>query len=508
MINFTPLVRPYFRNIYRKEGLIQSRDDIRQIQLSWLNHHLRKAADTAVGRKYNFDDINTYEQFSQTLPTVQYEDIRTDVMSMIEGQPDILWPGTCTSYAQSSGTSGGKSKYIPVTADSLALNHYTGGAFAIAAYLNLYKQSNLFGGKSFILGGSFANELKHIPAGVRVGDVSASLIANINPLVNIVRVPSRKVALMSDWTEKLPALVNAAQDQNITNISGVPSWFLGVLKAILDSKGVHSIHQVWPKLEVFFHGGIAFDPYREQYAAISDPGRLRYIENYNSSEGFFAVQDTKDTRNVMRLLLNAGIFYEFIPLSELDKPSPKAIPAWDVEQGRTYALVITAPNGLWRYILGDTVRIESVTPLRISIAGRITSFINAFGEEVMECNTNAAIAAACSQTGAAIANYTVAPVFTSVAGKAHHQWLIEWTTPPKDLKEFAAILDRELQSVNSDYQAKRSGDIFLAPLEIVSLPTGTFDSWLASTGKLGGQRKIPRLANDRRIADAILQMGQ
>ena len=294
--------------------------------------------------------------------------------------------------------------------------------------------------------------------------------------------------------------------EDVTNISGVPSWFMTVLRTIMDMAGASTIHEVWPNLEVFFHGGIAFGPYRSQYEAICDTSKMHFMETYNASEGFFAVQDDPDV-HAMRLLLDAGIFYEFIPINRLGEPDAATLTAWQVEPGRTYALVITSCNGLWRYIIGDTVRVVSTSPLRITIAGRTSSFINAFGEELMVWNADKALAAACARTGAAAANYTAAPVYSACGTKGHHQWLIEWAVAPQCGNEaFADILDAELQAANSDYQAKRSGNIFLARLELTEAPKGTFNRWLASTGRLGGQRKIPRLSNDRRVIDPILRL--
>ncbi len=461
--------------------------------------------------------VADYEHFRAAAPTVLYEYIRPDVMRMVGGERDVLWPGATRNFAQSSGTSGGKSKYIPVTATALRTNHYAGAAEAVASYLALNPHSRIFDGRSMILGGSYANELPGLPAGTRVGDLSATLIDRVNPAVELVRIPSKRIALMSNWDEKLPALVEAAASHSsVTNISGVPSWFLTVLRGVLEHTGASTIHEVWPGLEVFFHGGIAFGPYRSQYDAITDPSRMHYIENYNASEGFFAVQDTADAADGMRLLLDAGVFFEFIPVERYVEPADAAdnpvaageyaLPAWEVEPGRTYALVVTSCNGLCRYVIGDTVTVLSVEPLRIAIAGRTNAFINAFGEEVMVWNTDEALSRACAATGAEVADYTAAPVYTAEGTKGHHQWLIEWRHEPADKQAFARILDSELQAVNSDYQAKRSGNIFLAPPEIVDVPAGTFDRWLAATGKLGGQRKVPRLANDRHIVDAILKL--
>jgi hypothetical protein len=423
---------------------------------------------------------------------------------MIAGEKDVLWPGLTRNFAQSSGTSDGKSKYIPVTPASFSRSHYKGGSSVISHYLSLYPDSRIFAGKSFILGGSFANELT-LPPGVRVGDLSANLIENINPLVNLTRVPSKRIALLEDWAVKLPALVSAAADHDITNISGVPSWFLTVLKQIIKAKGAQTIHDVWPNLEVFFHGGISMAPYREQYSHITDP-KMRYLECYNASEGFFAVQNAIDNQ-AMLLLLDCGTFFEFIRTEEADSDRPEIIPAWKVEEGEIYELVITSCNGLWRYPLGDTVRIESVEPLKITIAGRTKSYINAFGEELMVQNAEAALTKVCKTLDCEISNYTAAPVYASDHSRGRHEWLIEFNREPESIDEFARQLDLALQQENSDYEAKRSHGIFLDPLTIVKGRKGVFDKWLAATGKLGGQRKVPRLSNSRHPIDEILKFN-
>lgn len=478
-------------------------------QRAVLEHLLGRGARTLAGERLDFRGIRSYEDFATRVPVVGYEEIRPDVERMLRGEKDILWPGLVRNFAQSSGTSGGKSKFIPITAEGLRANHYAGTRYAVAFYLGLYPESRLFGGKSFILGGSFANELGALPRGIRVGDLSATLIREIPAAAEFFRVPGRETALMADWSAKLPALAEAAIGQDITSISGVPSWFLAVLRAILERAGARTIHEVWPNLEVFFHGGIAFGPYREQYRAITDPAKMRYLETYNASEGFFAAADSLEAPG-MRLLADSGVFYEFLPADHNPGPGadpfPRAVPAWKVHPGEVYSLAITSCNGLWRYAIGDTVRVESVDPLRISIAGRTKCFINAFGEELMVHNADAAISAAAAETGAEVADYTAAPVYAEGGRRGHHQWLIEWSRPPeKDTEAFAAVLDRHLQALNSDYQAKRGGGYFLDGPEIVGLPRGTFDRWLAATGRLGGQRKVPRLANDRHIADAILK---
>lgn len=505
MIDFTPIVRPLFAR--RVSAVSSWTGHVADVQRRQLGRLLSKAVSTEIGERHDARSISGYDDFRRRFPVVSYEDIRDDIMRMVAGGRDILWSGICRRYAQSSGTSDGKSKYIPVTDDSLRLNHYAGGRDVVAHYLGLYPDSRIFSGKSFILGGSYANELSGLRAGVRVGDLSANLIDNINPVANLFRIPSKDIALMSDWHEKLPALVKASLRENVTNISGVPSWFMTVIREVIATAGATTVHDVWPRLEVFFHGGISFEPYREQYRRLTDPSKMRYLETYNASEGFFAVQSTREPGSML-LLLDAGVFYEFVPLNRLDDPTAEALPSWQVEPGKTYALVITAPNGLWRYMIGDTVTVVSVDPLKIAIAGRTKHFINAFGEEVMVHNTDAAIADACSHTGASAANYTAAPVYDDGGHRGHHQWLIEWVTPPADREDFADRLDTALCAVNSDYQAKRSGNIFLDRLTVTDAPAGLFDRWLESTGKLGGQRKVPRLCNDRHIIEQMLKLTE
>ncbi len=506
MLNPTPLLKYYFNR--RVKAARSWTGHVKAVQTAQMLRLAAMARDTAYGRLHRFDGIKSYADFAGRLPVTDYETLRPDIMRMLAGESDILWPGRCRRFAQSSGTSEGKSKYIPVTDHSLRLNHYAGGRDVVAHYLSLYPDSRLFAGKAFILGGSFANELSKAenPAGARIGDLSAHLIEAINPLAGLLRIPSRDVALMPDWTTKLTLLVQNSAHEDVTNISGVPSWFMTVLRQVIEYTGADNIHDVWPNLEVFFHGGISFEPYREQYARLTDPARMRYLETYNASEGFFGVQTSRE-HGAMQLLLDTGVFYEFRPL-DADPFDPEApLPAWKVEQGQTYALLISSCNGLWRYSIGDTVTVHSVDPLMISIAGRTSHYINAFGEELMVHNADKALAMACKATGARVSDYTAAPVYTTDSSRGHHQWLIEWTTPPHDIEAFADMLDSCLCRVNSDYQAKRTGNIFLARLTITTARTGLFDSWLASTGKLGGQRKVPRLQNDRRIIEAMLRLN-
>ena len=506
MINFTPIARALMARRVRAArtwtgGGIEAAQ--RRV-LAWLT---RRGAATEYGRRHNMAPTDDFGAFRQTVPTAAYADIRPYVMRMVHGGRGILWPGAVHRYAQSSGTGDGRSKFIPVTADSLRLNHYRGAGDAVAHYLSLYSDSRMFAGRGFILGGSFANTLGgEVPSGVKVGDLSANLIDDIPALANLVRVPSKRVALMEDWTQKVPALVTASRRADVTNISGVPSWFMTVIKEVIASvPGAETIRDVWPHLEVFFHGGISMAPYRGEYARLCGPG-MRYQETYNASEGFFAVQDLREHDRGMLLLLDAGVFYEFVPLEHCDDPFPPSLAAWQVQQGKTYAMVITAANGLWRYRIGDTVRIASADPLRITVAGRTAHYINAFGEEVMVHNTDAALAVACAATGASVRDYTVAPVFADGGHRGRHQWLVEWAVAPHDAADFARRLDQALREANSDYDAKRTGGIFLDPLTITEAAPGQFERWLAATGKLGGQRKVPRLSNDRRLIEAVMAM--
>lgn len=498
---------PYARAILCRRAKIADSwtGHTREVQLEELRRLLRALRSTKWGAEKGLEHAGTYDDFRRGIPApVAYPELRPYVMRMVEGERDVLWPGLTRNFAQSSGTSDGKSKYIPVTRESFSRSHYRGGSDVVAHYLSLYPDSRIFSGKSFILGGSFANELT-LPPHVKVGDLSANLIDNINPVANLFRVPSRSIALMQDWAEKLPALVKASAGENITNISGVPSWFMTVLKEVIRSRGADTIHDVWPNLEVFFHGGISMAPYREQYSHITAP-RMRYLECYNASEGFFALQNRIDDPSLL-LLLDCGTFFEFIPVEDADSDRPEIIPAWEVEEGKVYAMIISSCNGLWRYPIGDTVRIESADPLKITISGRTKSYINAFGEELMVQNAEAALSKVCRRLNCEIANYTAAPVYASDHSRGRHEWLIEFNREPESLEEFADCLDRALQQENSDYEAKRSHGIFLDRLTVVKGCPGVFDRWLASTGKLGGQRKVPRLSNSRHPIDEILKFN-
>lgn len=503
--DFTPFARPGFvRQAKRTDSWAERSEDIQRGVLEKL---IKNYARTEYGRRFGLNDPggDAARSYAGRVPLAQYEDLRPYVMRMVNGEKDILWPGRCNWFAQSSGTSGGQSKFIPITEASLKGNHYRGGADTVAHYLRQVPGSRMFAGKGLILGGSFGNTLGIDGGDVHIGDLSATLISRINPVANLFRVPDKKTALLPDWEQKLPALVNSAAYSNITNISGVPSWFLTVLRRIMELRGVDKISDAWPGLEVFFHGGISFAPYRDEYRKITDSSKMHFLETYNASEGFFAVQNDFPDPGML-LIIDADIFYEFIPVDGHDR-TPR--PLWELEAGRVYELVISSSNGLMRYSPGDTVRVTSTNPVKITVAGRTHSFINAFGEELMEDNAERAMALACAQCGAAVANYTAAPVFARDDRKGRHQWLVEWRTPPADINAFAKCLDDALRSLNSDYDAKRSHSIFLDSPEIVTARRGLFEAWLTTVGtrKLGGQRKVPRLSNDRRMIDDLLKLN-
>lgn len=505
-MNLTPIARQFFihnaKRVLRWEG---STADIQLRQLRWL---LFKGVATSYGHRHLFEEMirqrDPRRSFAEGVPLTEYEDIREDVMRCVRGEESVLWPGRCLNFAQSSGTSGGRSKFIPVTQDSLRVNHYAAGSDVVGQYLRCYPESRMFAGKGLILGGSFDTQLKVDNPKVKIGDLSATLIQKINPLANLYRVPSKKIALLKDWHEKLDSLARTSIKENITNLSGVPSWMLRVIRRAMELSGASSASEIWPNLEVFFHGGISFEPYRDEYSLLTNPAKMHYFETYNASEGFFATRASRD-EDGMILLIDRGIYYEFLPIGA-DAKSEIPLRADELEPGKVYEMIITAPNGLWRYRLGDTIEVIAIDPLRIRVAGRTKSFINAFGEELMECNAEWAIAAACKVTNAHIHNYTAGPLYPRGEKKGRHQWLIEFDRSPANLENFGSVLDRFLQQQNSDYAAKRFDNMFLDPPEIISLPPGTFDRWLRTYGnkKLGGQRKVPRLRNDRSIIDTIL----
>ena len=462
-----------------------------------------KAKDTEWGRTHGFADNMAYESFAASSAVNTYEELKDSIDRMRQGEEDVLWPGKVRWYAKSSGTTNDKSKFIPVSKDGLRDTHYAGGKDAVVWYLRNNPGSRVFDGKALILGGSHAPNynLKNS----LVGDLSAILIENTNPLINIVRVPNKSVALLADFEEKREQIARMTIKENISNLSGVPSWMLAVLNRILEITGKEDFTEIWPNIEVFFHGGVSFAPYRKQYERLFPSEKMHYMETYNASEGFFGLQDDPSD-SAMSLMIDYGVFYEFIPMDELEKENPTVLPLWGVQTGRNYAMVISTSSGLWRYMIGDTVRFTSVNPYKFVITGRTKFFINAFGEELIVDNAEKGLAEACRVTGAEVLEYTAAPVFMDDRGKCRHQWLVEFSRKPDSLQHFADVLDKTLQEINSDYEAKRHKDITLQKLELVEARKGLFHEWLAMKGKLGGQHKVPRLSNNRKHIDEMLAL--
>lgn len=490
----------------RRAKIDEYAQNIDIIQRRQLTELISKAKETEWGKKYDFRSIDSYNDFSRRIPLQKYDDIKPLAERMMRGEKNILWPSSVKWFAKSSGTTNDKSKFIPVTGDILKQCHYRGAFDTVALYLRNNPQSRFFAHKGLILGGS------HSPSSpnsrVNCGDLSAVLIQNLSPLVDLIRVPEKKIILMGEWESKLAALVDATIKADVNNLSGVPSWMLVFIKAIMKKAGASTLIEVWPNLEVFFHGGISFAPYREQYEALIPSAKMNYMETYNASEGFFGIQDDPTDKSLL-LMLDYGIYYEFIPIEDIDKENPRVIPLEEVEKGKNYAMVISTVGGLWRYIIGDTVRFTSIAPHKFVISGRTKSYINAFGEELMVDNAEHAISDICRRTHAIIKDYTVAPFFMLDKAKGRHQWMIEFEqTPDVSMETFATMLDNRLQELNSDYEAKRYKDISLQKLEIVIAPKGTFYEWLRNKGKLGGQHKIPRLANDRKIIEELLAINQ
>ncbi len=499
-MNNTRLIRSLFAP--RLKVLDRYATEAEAMQRATLSRLVGKGRRTLWGWEHGFDKIGSYEDFATSSPVNGYDELKAYIDRMRHGERDVLWPGRVKWYAKSSGTTNDKSKFIPVTNDALSDTHYRGGKDAVVWYLRNTPESRLFNGRALILGGSHQHNY-NLPHSL-VGDLSAILIEHINPLVNLIRVPKKSTALLSDFELKRDRIARESVGKDVTNLSGVPSWMLSVLTRVLEISGKEHIDEVWPNLEVFWHGGVSFAPYRKQYRRLIARPDMHYMETYNASEGFFGLQD-EPSDPAMSLMVDYGVFYEFIPTEELRKSHSTTVPLWEVETGRNYAMVITTSSGLWRYMIGDTVQFTSTKPYKFVITGRTKSFINAFGEELIVDNAERGLAIACQQTGAEVQEYTAAPVFMDERGKCRHQWLIEFSKEPADVEDFAERLDAALQTLNSDYEAKRHKDITLQRLEIIPARRGLFDNWLRTQGKLGGQHKVPRLANDRRIIEGVLK---
>ena len=476
-----------------------------EVQAKVLQELLSTAKDTEWGRKYSFKDITDIRDFQAKLPISAYEELKTDIERSMRGEKNILWPGITQWYAKSSGTSCDKSKFIPITQDSLKKCHYKAGLDVLWVYANNYPETGIVHGKNLCLGGS--HQISNFNNKSFTGDLSAIILEKLPILTQLKNVPRPSISLIPDFEEKIAKVAEATINENIRSFSGVPSWFLVLINHILEVTGKSNLLEVWPNLEVFIHGGVHFEPYREQYKRLIPSEKMNYMETYNASEGFFSLQD-EPGKDDMLLMLDLGIFMEFIPMSEFGKENPMILSIEEIELDTNYALVISTNTGLWRYILGDTIKFTCKYPHKIKITGRTKHFINAFGEEVIVDNAEKALQSACRATSASISDYTAGPVYMNAKSKGAHQWLIEFENKPENLEVFSLELDKALKSLNSDYEAKRHKNLALEPPLIISMQKGTFYQWMKERGKVGGQNKIPRLSNNRKYLDQLLKVNE
>lgn len=487
------------KRIHQMELFIKYPHDVQQELMCSL---IKSAENTVIGKKYDFASIKSYETFTERIPISTYEDLEPLIEETRKGAQNVLWNTPIKWFAKSSGTTNAKSKFIPVSSEALENCHYKASKDLLCLYLNNNEDSQLFTGKSLRLGGS---KQLYEDNNTFFGDLSAILIDNMPIWAEFSSTPSNKVSLMGDWETKLPAIINETIQENVTSLAGVPSWMMVLLNKTLETTGKENLLEIWPNAEVYFHGGVSFEPYRAPYQKLFPKDNFSYYEIYNASEGFFAIQDLNNS-NELLLMLDYGIFYEFIPMETFGTQNQKAIPLHQVEVNKNYAVVITTNSGLWRYLIGDTVRFTSISPYRIVVSGRTKHHINVFGEELMVENTDKAIAKTCSELGCEVIDYTVAPIFMSEKEKGAHEWMIEFKVKPTNIEAFASLLDANLQLVNSDYEAKRYNNMTLKPLKVNVARENLFYDWLKEKDKLGGQHKIPRLSNDRCHLEELLKM--
>ena len=476
-----------------------------EVQQEWFDRLVENGAQTTFGKAHGFSVGMSLSDFKKNVPVRNYEALKPYINRVREGEPDVLWPTKTRWFAKSSGTTDAQSKYIPVTKEALEDCHYKGGKDLLAMYYHNNPDARLITGKHFVVGGTSKPNEEGVEG--YSGDLSAIIIQNLPLWVEFRRTPALEIALHDNWEEKIDRMAYATMNDDVAILAGVPSWTLLLLKRILEIKGVDDINEVWPNLELFMHGGVSFKPYRAQFESIISSKGMNYVETYNASEGFFGIQDRLDS-DEMLLMLDYGIYYEFVPLEELGKDFPITLTLQELELGHIYAIVISSNAGLWRYLVGDTVRVTSTFPFRIQVAGRTKLFINAFGEEVVIDNAEDAIANACRLHNAMVNDYTVCPIYMSDLHQGGHEWLIEFSTPPASYEQFMVDVDNRLKELNSDYAAKRAFDLNMGSPTLKVLAPGTFYEWLKSKGKLGGQHKVPRLSNDRNIVESILQFSE
>jgi hypothetical protein len=499
---FTTVFKKYTQN--RLIQLEKYNAEADQIQMQTFEYLIEKAKETQWGKLHGYESIRSISDFQQRVAVRGYEGLEPFINRIRKGEDNVLWPGKIKWFAKSSGTTNDKSKYIPITEDGLDKCHFQGGRDVLTIFIKNHPESKLLNGKGLVIGGS--QQLNIYNNEIYYGDLSAVLMSNMPFWAQYFRTPDLSIALMSEWEEKLQRMAVATIKENVTNISGVPSWTLVLIKKILELTGKNNLMDVWPNLEVFIHGGVSFTPYCEQYKKLIVSDKMNYMETYNASEGFFSLQNDPSS-NDMLLMLDYGIFYEFIPMDQIDNENPKALSIGEVELGKNYAMVISTNCGLWRYLIGDTIIFTSINPYKIKITGRTKHFINAFGEVLIIDNAETALKAACEKTNASIREYSAAPIFMKTDQKGGHQWLIEFDKAPNDLQQFTNILDDTLKTVNSDYEAKRYKSMSLDIPQVIVARQGLFYEWLKQKGKLGGQNKVPRLANHREYMDELLKLN-
>ncbi len=491
-------------NVRRISQIEHFKEHPEKVQQETFERLLKRASSTEWGKKHGYSSISSIKEYQSRVPVQTYEEFLPFVERLGKGESDLIWPGKIRWFAKSSGTTSSKSKFIPMTKEALEGCHYRAAKDILAIYSLNNPDAGIFSGKGLTLGGS--HRIDQFSNKSLSGDLSAILIENAPSWVELIRVPKKKVALIEDFEKKLELIVKTTVDENVTSFSGVPSWYLTLIKYVLAYTGKSNLHEVWPNLEVFFHGGISFTPYRELYKKLIPGDNMHYMETYNASEGFFGIQDEPSVSDML-LMLDYGIFYEFIPAGKVNNSNPPVYTLGEVEKDVNYAIVISTNGGLWRYMIGDTIVFTSTDPYRIRISGRTKHFINAFGEEVIIDNADKALEAACKATGAIVSEYTAGPVFMDTDSRGSHEWLIEFEKDPSDPEKFKDTLDKTLQSINSDYEAKRFKDINLVKPLIRSVPQGTFHNWLKSKNKLGGQNKVPRLSNTREYLEDIYKIA-
>jgi len=476
-----------------------------EVQQETLQTLINQAKDTKWGKKYSYNTILSVKTFQERVPLQTYEDIKPDIDRLRKGEKNLLWPGETKWFAKSSGTTSDKSKFIPVTREALEQCHFRGGKDVLAFYTRNYPNTQIFSGKALTLGGS--HQINNFSNNSLYGDLSAILIENIPFWAEFLRIPEQDIALLDKWDVKLREITRTTIHENVTNLAGVPSWNLVLIRYILEQTAKNNLLEVWPNLELFIHGGVSFEPYRKQFEELIPSKNMHYMETYNASEGFFGIQDDPARKNML-LMLDYGIFYEFIPMKYFAKENPPILTIGEVNTKDNYALVISTNGGLWRYLIGDTIRFTSLKPYRFVITGRTKHFLNAFGEEVIIDNAEKALRIACEKSGAVVNEYTVAPVYMDTNQKAKHEWCIEFEKEPENVEYFVTVLDHALMAVNSDYEAKRFKNITLNKPLVHTIAKRTFYTWFVKNKKLGGQNKIPRLSNERHFIEEILEIDR